>query len=145
MGQSYGGFMVMSAITEYPDLWRAAVNYYGIADFVTLLAVTGPWRRNHRAAEYGDPKRDAALFARISPIHQVDRIACPVLIAHGTRDPRVPIGESEQYVIALRERQKSVTYLTFDYAGHGFIRPDDRRRISCAVAEFFATHLQSRE
>jgi dipeptidyl aminopeptidase/acylaminoacyl peptidase len=141
MGQSYGGFMVMSAITEYPDLWRAAVNYYGIADFVTLLAGTGPWRRNHRAAEYGDPKRDAALFARISPIHRVDRIAVPVLIAHGTRDPRVPIGESEQYVTALRERQKQVTYLTFDYAGHGFIRPDDRRRIWRAVAEFFTTQL----
>ena len=67
--------MVMSAITEYPELWRAAVNYYGIADFVTMLAGTGAWRRNHRAAEYGDPERDAALFARISPIHRVDRIA----------------------------------------------------------------------
>ena len=33
MGQSYGGFMVMSAITEHPELWRAAVNYYGIAEF----------------------------------------------------------------------------------------------------------------
>jgi dipeptidyl aminopeptidase/acylaminoacyl peptidase len=141
MGQSYGGFMVMSAITEYPDLWRAAVNYYGIADFVTLLAGTGPWRRNHRAAEYGDPERDAALFARISPIYRVDQVEVPVLIAHGGRDPRVPIGESEQYVTALRERQKAVSYLTFDYAGHGFIRPDDRRRIYRAVAEFFTAHL----
>jgi dipeptidyl aminopeptidase/acylaminoacyl peptidase len=141
MGQSYGGFMVMSAITEYPDLWRAAANYYGIADFVTLLAGTGPWRRSHRAAEYGDPERDAALFARISPIHRVDRIRVPVLIAHGSRDPRVPIGESEQYVAALRERQKQVSYITFDYAGHGFIRPDDRRRIYRAVAEFFTAHL----
>ena len=60
MGQSYGGFMVMSAITEHPELWRAAVNYYGIADFVTLLAGTGAWRRNHRAAEYGEPERDAS-------------------------------------------------------------------------------------
>jgi dipeptidyl aminopeptidase/acylaminoacyl peptidase len=141
MGQSYGGFMVMSAITEHPELWRAAVNYYGIADFVTLLAGTGAWRRNHRASEYGDPERDAQLFARISPIHRVDRIRAPVLIAHGTRDPRVPIGESEQFVRALQERQKKVAYEAFDYAGHGFIRPDDRRRIYRAVAEFFAAHL----
>jgi dipeptidyl aminopeptidase/acylaminoacyl peptidase len=141
MGQSYGGFMVMSAITEHPDLWRAAVNYYGIADFVTLLDGTGAWRRGHRAAEYGDPERDAELFARISPIHRVDRITAPVLIAHGMRDPRVPIGESEQFVAALQERQKRVTYLTFDYAGHGFIRPDDRRRIYSAVADFFTAHL----
>jgi dienelactone hydrolase len=141
MGQSYGGFMVMSAITEHPQLWRSAVNYYGIADFVTMLAGTGPWRRSHRAAEYGDPERDAELLARISPIHRVDRIAVPVLLSHGRRDPRVPIGESEQYEVALRERQKPVTYLTFEQAGHGFIRPDDRRRIYRAVADFFAAHL----
>jgi len=139
MGQSYGGFMVMSAITEHPELWRAAVNYYGIADFNTLLAGTGPWRRNHRAAEYGDS--DSELFARISPIHRVDRVRAPVLIAHGHRDPRVPIGESEQFVTALRERQKKVVYETFEYAGHGFMRPDDKRRIYTAVAEFFAAHL----
>ena len=142
MGQSYGGFMVLSAITDHPELWQAAVNYYGIADFVTLLQGTGPWRRNHRAAEYGDPDRDAELFARISPIHRVDRVNMPVLVAHGHRDPRVPIGESEQIVAALEERQKKVSYLTFDYAGHGFIRPDDRRRIYTAVAEFFTTHLR---
>jgi dipeptidyl aminopeptidase/acylaminoacyl peptidase len=51
------------------------------------------------------------------------------------------MSESEQYVTALRERQMKVTYETFDYAGHGFIRPDDRRRIYRAVAEFFGAHL----
>ena len=65
-----------------------------------------------------------------------------MLIAHGTRDPRVPIGESEQYVTALQGRQKKVAYLTFDYAGHGFVRPDDRRRVYRAIAEFFTTHLR---
>jgi len=137
MGQSYGGYMVNAAVTEHPDLWKAAVCYYGIVDFVTTLAGTGPWRRGHRAAEYGD----AALFARISPIHRVDRICVPMLVAHGERDPRVPIGESEQLVAALRARQQPVTYLTFDYAGHGFVRPDDKRRIYAAVADFFARYL----
>jgi dipeptidyl aminopeptidase/acylaminoacyl peptidase len=141
MGQSYGGFMVNAAITEYPELWSAAVSYYGIADFVTLLEGTGAWRRTHRAAEYGDPERDAALFARISPIHRAERVQVPVLLAHGTRDPRVPYGESEQFAAALAERQKPVTFLSFDYAGHGFIRPDDRARIYRAVADFFTTHL----
>jgi len=50
-------------------------------------------------------------------------------------------GESERYATALRERQKRVSYVTFDYAGHGFIRPDDRRRIYRTVAEFFTAHL----
>ncbi len=141
MGQSYGGYMVSAALTEYPDLWKAAVNYYGIADFVTTLEGTGPWRRSHRAAEYGDPDTHADLFARISPIHKVDMIRVPVLLAHGTRDPRVPYGESVMLEKALRERQRQVTFLSFDYAGHGFIRPDDKRRIYAAVSTFFTTHL----
>ncbi len=51
MGQSYGGYMVLAAITEHPELWRTAIDFYGIADFGTLLASTGPWRRAHRADE----------------------------------------------------------------------------------------------
>ena len=141
MGQSYGGYMVNAAITEHPELWRAAVSYYGIADFVTMLAATGPWRRDHRTAEYGDPVLDADLFARLSPIHRAERVQVPVLLAHGTRDPRVPYSESEQFAAALAERQKPVSLLTFDYAGHGFIRPADRVRVYTAVAEFFTTHL----
>ncbi len=141
MGQSYGGWMVLAAITLYPELWAAAVNYYGIADFVTLLERTGPWRRDHRAREYGFPGVDDELFSRISPIHHVGWVTAPLLVAHGNRDPRVPKHESDQFVAAMQERQLKVRYEEFDYAGHGFIRPDHRKRIFMAVAEHFTTHL----
>jgi dipeptidyl aminopeptidase/acylaminoacyl peptidase len=141
MGQSYGGYMVLAAITEYPDLWRAAVDYYGIADFTTLLAATGPWRRAHRAREYGDPATHGDLFARISPVHRADQITAPLLVLHGTRDPRVPFSESEQIVAALRGRGRSVELEVFNYAGHGFIRAEDRRRAYAAVSGFFARTL----
>jgi dipeptidyl aminopeptidase/acylaminoacyl peptidase len=133
--------MVLAAVTEYPDLWRCAIDFYGIADFETLLASTGPWRRAHRAAEYGDPARHRALFDRISPIRHVDRIRVPMLVLHGTRDPRVAIGESEQIVAALRERQRPVSYEVFDYAGHGFVRAGDKARAYQAVAAFLSRHL----
>jgi dipeptidyl aminopeptidase/acylaminoacyl peptidase len=141
MGQSYGGYMVLAAITEYPDRWRCAIDFYGIADFGTLLATTGPWRRGHRAAEYGDPSRHRALFDRISPIRHIDRVRVPLLVLHGTRDPRVGFGESTQVVDALRKRQRPVQFEVFDYAGHGFIRPDDKARVYAAVQKFLAAHL----
>ena len=141
MGQSYGGYMVLAAIGEYPALWRTAIDYYGIADFTTLLAETGPWRRAHRSREYGDPVTDAALFARISPIFQADAIKAPLLVLHGTRDPRVPYRESEQITTNLRERQHRVEFETFTYAGHGFIRPEDRARAYALVADFLRRTL----
>eukprot|EP01037_Dinobryon_pediforme_P012866 gene12866-12966_t len=141
MGQSYGGWMVLGAITLYPDLWAAAVNYYGIADFETLLEKTGPWRRDHRAREYGFPDTHADLFAEISPIRHVSRVTAPLLVAHGNRDPRVPKNESDTFVQAMELHQKKVVYAEFDYAGHGFIRPAHRHRIYNLVAEHFKEHL----
>ncbi len=49
-GRSYGGFMVLAALTEYPDLLAAGVDIVGIADWVTFLERTSPWRRAHRGA-----------------------------------------------------------------------------------------------
>ncbi len=141
MGQSYGGFMVLSALTEYPELWRCGIDFYGIADFATLLQGTGPWRRAHRATEYGDPVRHRALFDRISPLRHIDRIAAPLLVLHGTRDPRVPIGQSEQLIEAMGQRGKAVAYEVFGYAGHGFVRAADRVRAYAAVADFLRRTL----
>ncbi|MDQ4044826.1 MAG: prolyl oligopeptidase family serine peptidase, partial [Chloroflexota bacterium] len=87
MGQSYGGFMTLAAITEFPDLWFAAVDVVGIANFVTFLERTGPWRRRHRSAEYGSLERDRELLQRISPIRKVDAIEAPLLVIHGRNDP----------------------------------------------------------
>ena len=51
------------------------------------------------------------------------------------------MNESEQFVTAMEQHQKRVRYERFTYAGHGFIRPDHRRRIFSAVAEHFQQHL----
>jgi dipeptidyl aminopeptidase/acylaminoacyl peptidase len=141
MGQSYGGWAVLAAVTQQPELWKAAVDYYGIADFTTLLERTGPWRRNHRAREYGFPGVNDVLFQNISPIHHIDRVVAPMLLLHGDRDPRVPMHESDQFNEALELRQKKVVYERFTYAGHGFIRPDHRRRAYAAVAAHFREYL----
>lgn len=116
-GRSYGGFMVLSAITQYPNLWAAAVDFVGIADFQTFLENTGEWRREHRAAEYGSLD-DPELLERISPIHDVDRIQCPLFIQHGANDPRVPVGEAEQIADAVEERGIPVETCIFEDEGH---------------------------
>ncbi|HEY0420303.1 MAG TPA: alpha/beta fold hydrolase, partial [Acetobacteraceae bacterium] len=141
MGQSYGGWVVLAAITLQPQLWRTAVNYYGIADFKTLLERTGPWRADHRAREYGFPGVNDNLFDAISPLRHADKVVAPLLVLHGDRDPRVPMNESDLFVDAMEKRQKKVRYERFTYAGHGFIRPEHRSRVYASVAAHFNTHL----
>ncbi len=136
MGQSYGGFMTLAAITEYPGLWFAAVDVVGIANFVSFLERTGPWRRRHRSAEYGSLERDRELLERISPIRKVDAIEAPLLVIHGRNDPRVPLYETEQLVASLENRGHPVEMLVFDNEGHGLSKRPNRIEGYAAVVSF---------
>jgi dipeptidyl aminopeptidase/acylaminoacyl peptidase len=141
MGGSYGGFMVLSAITTYPDLWAAAVDIVGIANFVTFLENTGPWRRKLREAEYGSLEHDREFLVQISPIHQVDRITSPLFVVHGANDPRVPVGEAEQIVSALRSRNVPVEYMRFEDEGHGLVKRANRLIAYPAIARFLDYYM----
>ncbi len=141
MGQSYGGWAVLAALTLQPTLWRAGCDYYGIAHFATLLQHTSPWRRDHRAREYGFPGTDDALFERISPLCHVANVSAPLLVLHADRDPRVPMNESDLFVRAMQDHQKPVRYERIAWAGHGFNKPEHRRLVWTAVAEHFTTHM----
>ncbi|GCF07691.1 S9 family peptidase [Dictyobacter arantiisoli] len=142
MGGSYGGFMVLSAITTYPDLWAAAVDIVGIANFVSFLENTGPYRRKLREAEYGSLEHDREFLEQISPIRSVDQITAPLFVVHGANDPRVPVGEAEQIVAALRERQVPVEYLRFEDEGHGLIKRSNRLIAYPAIARFLQQYLR---
>ncbi len=140
-GRSYGGFMVLAAVTTYPDLWAAGVEFFGIANWITFFERTGPWRRKLRAVEYGDPESEGDFLREISPINRADRITVPMFVAHGLNDPRVPPYESELIVDSLRRRHVPVEYLTFANEGHGFHKLENRIRVFGAVAEFLGRHV----
>ncbi len=142
MGGSYGGFMVLSAITTYPHLWAAAIDIVGIANFVTFLENTGPWRRKLRESEYGSLENDRDFLESISPINHVDSIVTPLFVIHGANDPRVPVGEAEQIVTALRERNVPVEYMRFEDEGHGLVKRANRLVAYPAAARFLDTYMK---
>jgi dipeptidyl aminopeptidase/acylaminoacyl peptidase len=144
MGGSYGGFMVLSALTTYPDLWAAGVDIVGIANFVTFLENTGPWRRKLREPEYGSLEHDRDFLEAISPIHHADAITAALFVVHGANDPRVPVGEAEQIVAALRARNVPVEYLRFEDEGHGLIKRANRIKAYPEIARFLDTYVKAR-
>ncbi len=139
-GRSYGGFMVLAAITEYPDLWAAAVDFVGIANFETFLENTGEWRRSHREAEYGSLE-NRELLERISPIHRADRIECPLFVQHGANDPRVPVGEAEQIAEIVAEQGVPVETLIFEDEGHHTTSRENLIEEFEAIADFLDRHV----
>jgi dipeptidyl aminopeptidase/acylaminoacyl peptidase len=141
-GGSYGGFMVLSAITTYPDLWAAGIDVVGICNFVTFLEKTGAYRRANREAEYGNLREHRTFLEKISPLHQVDRIRCPLMVIHGANDPRVPVEEAEQIVAALKKRNHPVEYLRYEDEGHGLAKLKNRLDAYPKMVAFLDRYLQ---
>ena len=140
-GGSYGGFMVLAALTHYPELWAAGVDLVGIANFVTFLENTGPWRRHLREAEYGSLERDRDFLIQISPINHVDKIRAPLLVMHGANDPRVPIGEAEQMVDQLRALGRTVEFLRLEDEGHQIAKLKNKLLAYPLAVDFLKRHL----
>ncbi len=121
-GQSYGGYMSLAVMTHYSDRLVGGVERYGISDWVSFLTNTEAYRRDNRRAEYGD-ERDPKMrevFARISPLGNVQKITKPMLVMQGANDPRVPQSESDQVVAKLRANGVDTWYVLFADEGHGF-------------------------
>ncbi|MRG95471.1 alpha/beta hydrolase family protein [Polyangium spumosum] len=144
LGGSYGGYMVLAGLTLYPDQWAAGVDIVGIANFRTFLEQTAPYRRHLREAEYGSLAKDGAFLDRVSPIHKVDRIKAPLMVVHGTRDPRVPIGEARQIAEAVKKRGLPVELLTFEDEGHGIAKRKNRLVAFPAMVDFLDKHVKAK-
>ncbi|MDS0476538.1 S9 family peptidase [Natrinema sp. 1APR25-10V2] len=140
-GGSYGGFMVLAALTEYPDLWAAGIDVVGIANFVTFLENTGDWRRELREAEYGSLADDREFLEEISPTNNIENIEAPLFVLHGENDPRVPVGEAEQIAEQAAEQGVPVRKLIFEDEGHGFSKLENRIEAYSEIADFLDEHV----
>jgi dipeptidyl aminopeptidase/acylaminoacyl peptidase len=142
-GGSYGGYMVLATMTNYPERVRAGVDIVGISHFGTFLKNTEDYRRDLRRAEYGDERDPAmqAYFDRISPLNNAHKISAPLFVAQGRNDPRVPYTEAEQIVGAVRGNGQPVWFLMFNDEGHGFRKKANSDYFSAASMLFWQRFL----
>ena len=142
MGGSYGGYMVMAGLSEYPDLFAAGADLFGVVNFETFFAHTEPWMAAISTVEYGDPKTQLQMLKDLSPIHKVDRVKAPTLVLHGANDTNVPVVEAEQVVDSLKRRGVPVEYVLFPDEGHGFRKTPNRIRSTVAIVHWFEQYLK---
>lgn len=148
-GGSYGGYATLAGITFTPDLYAAAIAEVAPSNLITLLETIPPYWESGKAMFYrrmGDPTtpEGKAQLLRQSPLTHVAKIKTPLLITQGANDPRVNKRESDQIVIALRERNYPVEYLLAPDEGHGYARPVNNMAVIAAAERFLAKHLGGR-
>jgi dipeptidyl aminopeptidase/acylaminoacyl peptidase len=142
MGGSYGGYMVMAGVTEFPTMFAAGANLFGVVNFETFFRESEPWMAAISTTEYGDPATQAAMLKSLSPIHKLDRISTPLFVLHGANDTNVPVVEAEQIVSAMKARGVPVKYTLFPDEGHGWRKTPNRVRSTTEIVSFFVEHLK---
>lgn len=143
IGASYGGYVALASAVHYSDRLRAAVDRFGISNFVTFLENTQDYRREMRRIEYGD-ERDPemrAFLQRISPLNNVEKIKIPLFVQQGRNDPIVPTSESDQLVKALREQGQTVWYMNALNEGHSYDKKENRDLFQQATFLFLKKYL----
>lgn len=141
-GTSYGGFMTLSCAARYPELFCAAVDTVGMYNLVTFLERTAGFRRAHRESEYGTLEFDREVLYNVSPVAKVDNISGPIMIIHGTNDPRVPVFEAQQVVSYLDEKGVEVHFLEYQDEGHGIHKMANRMDCYPKVVSFLKEKMQ---
>jgi dipeptidyl aminopeptidase/acylaminoacyl peptidase len=149
MGGSYGGYATLAGVAFTPDLYAAAVSIVGPSNLITLLDSIPPYWEAGRIIFHermGNPKtpEGKVQLERQSPLNSARKIKTPLLVAQGANDPRVKKAESEQIVIALRDRGFPVEYILAPDEGHGFQRPVNSMALWAASEAFFAKHIGGR-
>ena len=149
IGGSYGGYATLAGVAFTPELYAAAVSIVGPSNLITLLDSIPPYWEPIRKMFYqrmGDPStaEGKAQLQRQSPLNSAGKIKTPLMVVQGANDPRVNKAESDQIVIALRDRGFPVEYLVAPDEGHGFARPVNNLAMIAAAEKFFAHYLGGR-
>jgi dipeptidyl aminopeptidase/acylaminoacyl peptidase len=149
IGGSYGGYATLAGVAFTPDVYAAAVSIVGPSNLLTLLETIPPyWEAGRKIfhKRMGDPTTPEGKkqLERQSPLNSATQIKTPLLVAQGANDPRVKQAESDQIVIALRDRGFPVEYLVAPDEGHGFARPVNNMAMFAAAEKFFTKHLNGR-
>ncbi len=149
MGGSYGGYATLAGLAFTPDLYACGVDIVGPSNLFTLLESVPPyWEafRKHLYEMVGDPDTEEGqkLLREASPLFSADKIKAPLMIIQGANDPRVKKAESDQIVIALRDKGQPVSYLLAEDEGHGFRKPLNRKAMMADIERFLAQHINGR-
>ncbi len=142
-GGSYGGYIVLMALTRQPTLWRAGIDYVGVSSLTTLMQNTSGIIRAVLTDEFGDLDKERELLDKWSPLKDIEKISAPLFVYQGQNDPRVPRSEADQVVNALRTRKVPVEYMVAMNEGHSIDRRENKLELYTRIVRFIGDQTKT--
>ncbi len=144
-GRSWGGFMTMAMLTQFPELWACGVAGVPFFDFIDA-AIDPAIREDLRwwdRENSGDPVKDKAKLEYYSPINHLDRVEAPLLLLAAENDPRCPPTQITEVAERLRARGKTCDHVIYPQEGHEISGAEHRLDYDRRTVEFILAHTAS--
>ncbi len=143
-GMSYGGHMVLTLLSKYPEVFAAGVNIAGVLDFEME---GGPWdvRNGWMYARLGTPMQNPEAYHNASALNFLDDLQAPVLTVQGTADVHVNFLQSIKLVDELLRRGKRFEFEVYPGEPHFFSRSQSWVDAFGKMERFFDEHLRRGE
>jgi dipeptidyl aminopeptidase/acylaminoacyl peptidase len=142
MGGSFGGYMA-NWVAGHTDRFRCLVTHasvWALDQFHGTTDHAGWWERI-----FGDPGADRDRYDANSPHSSVDKITTPMLVIHGERDHRVPVGEALRLWVDLMRHGVEAKFLYFPDENHWIGKPQHARVWYETVFAWLDHHLLGKE
>ncbi len=142
MGGSYGGYMA-NWMAGHTDRFKAIVSHAGLWMLDQMFGTTDHpmfWR-----PQFGDPLKDPEMYEMNSPHLHIDQIRTPMLVIHGNKDYRVPVGEALRLWWDLSRYGAEAKFLYFPDENHWILTPGNARIWYETIFAFLAQHVLGQE
>ena len=123
-------------------LWAAAVEEYGIINWLTMLQHEDPFLQQYEKSLLGDPEKDREIYDADSPLTYIKNAKAPLLVLQGDNDIRVPKEEAEQVVNILKNEGKTVDAHYYSNEGHGFAKRENQIDAIRRTIDWFDRYLK---
>lgn len=142
-GRSWGGYLTMTCLTQYPDHWAAGSAVVPFLNWFTGHANSREDLQHWDRENFGDPETDHDLWYQRSPYFFLDRVLAPVQLICGAQDVRCPQSESAQAHEQLTALGKVCEYNLYPDEGHSFLKVENRVKSRLQQVDFLAKYLES--
>jgi dipeptidyl aminopeptidase/acylaminoacyl peptidase len=142
MGGSFGGYMANWVATQ-TDRFRAIVTHASLWHLDAFAGTTDEPSFWHR--EFGDPLQKQERYLENSPHLRAEGIRTPMLVIHGDKDYRVPIGEALRLWYDLGRFSVPAKFLYFPDENHWILTPGHVKVWYETVSAFLAEHVLGKE
>ena len=146
-GKSAGGYAVLRALTEYPQIFKAGACYYGIGNLLTLAETTHKFEKYYTDRMIGeryDPvkaKLRSSLFQQRSPINKLAKLTSAMIVFQGLQDKVVPPTVAHEIVDVLKSQNLPYSYVEYADEGHGFRQVANNIDAWNKEFDFYRTYL----